>query len=59
MAIAPSTWRPPWLETITPSMPSATARRGVVGVEDSLEHDRERRALAQEREVSQVSEGRE
>jgi len=27
VAIAPSTWRPPWLETTIPSIPAATARR--------------------------------
>ena len=31
VAIAPSTWRPPWLETMTPSMPSSTARAASSG----------------------------
>jgi hypothetical protein len=31
VAIAPSTWRPPWLETTMPSTPAASARRASSG----------------------------
>ena len=38
---APSSWRPPWLDTTTASTPDSTARTGVPRVEDSLEHQRQ------------------
>ena len=31
VAIAPSTWRPPWLDTRIPSMPASMARRASSG----------------------------
>ena len=35
--ITPSSWRPPWLETMMPSAPSLAASRGILGVEDALD----------------------
>ena len=47
----PSSWRPPWLETITPSTPQSAARTGVVGVQHALQRDRPRPARAQALEL--------
>ena len=43
-AIAPSTCRPPWFETITPSTPCSRALARIVGMEDALQEDRQRRS---------------
>ena len=50
-AIAPSTWRPPWLETTIPSRPRRDRLAGVVDVLDALDQDRQRGQLAQPGEV--------
>ncbi len=50
-AIAPSTWRPPWLETTIPSMPRATASRASSTCWMPLSEYRQRGQLAQPAEV--------
>ena len=40
VAGAPSSWRPPWLETTTASAPASTARRASSADEDALDHHR-------------------
>ena len=37
---APSSWRPPWLETISPSTPCSTRLAASLGMEDALEDQR-------------------
>ena len=62
-ATAPSTWRPPWFDTITPSMPCVERAPRVVGREHALDEQRQLRPRAQPVEVvpgePDVREGRE
>ena len=50
-ATAPSTWRPPWFETITPSTPCSQRELRVVGGQHALHENRQRRLPAQPVEV--------
>ena len=59
VAIAPSTWRPPWLETTMPSMPSSTARRASSGWQMPLSRIGSFVRSRRNGRSSQVSDGRE
>ncbi len=57
--IAPSTWRPPWLDTQTPSMPSSTARLASSGWRMPFSTIGSRVRSRKNGRSSQVSDGRE
>ena len=50
-AMAPSTWRPPWLDTMIPSIPAPAARRASRRMQDALENDRAVPVIPCERQV--------
>ena len=59
VAIAPSTWRPPWLETTMPSMPASSARRASSGCRMPLSRIGSFVRSRRNGRSSQVSDGRE
>ena len=49
--MAPSTWRPPWLETMTPATPVVHGPPRVVGAQDPFQEDGEPGDLPQSGQV--------